>query len=339
MVATAILLVILGVVVGMISQTGSAWTYASEKVSAFQGARFAFETITRAVSHATLNTYYDYYDQSRNRRTPNVGGNAKIFLPDVYGRYSELEFVSGKSLVPGQITHSIFFQTPAGDTQDPETYEHLGGLLNVFGFFLEFGSDSDARPSFLGLGSPPRYRFRLVELLQPTENFSVYENLANASDQDHTWFTDAISSDPKKTVRLLAENIIACVICPRLATDATASSFTSSLSPNFEYDSVISLAKDGPAMWAPGTPQPANMNQLPPVVRIVLIAVDERSMARLQGTSTAKPNLGFDYGSVFQSADKLDDDLKEVSDALSKKRLNFRIFQTDVAISAAKWNP
>lgn len=328
MVSSVILIMILGIVVSMTNYASHGVQYSAAKIESFQSARFAFETMTRAVSSATLNNYYDYFDVSRNRRTPT---NASTFNPDVYGRYSELEFVSGKNLVAtprAQVTHAIFFQTPLDYTVPTSGYSHLQGLLNVLGFYVEFYNDSDSRPSFVS--SPERWRYRLMELLQPTENFSVYDVAG------HSWFTASI--DPGKTtsppVRLLAENIIACVICPRLSTDTTD---VSSLAADYEYDSNIANAAS-PISWTSGS-QPSCMNQLPPLVRIVLVAVDERSMIRLQGNSTTPPDLGFDYSKIFKFASKLDEDLATLGQALAKKNVSFRVFQTDVAIRGAKWSP
>jgi len=327
MVAAAILMVVLVIVLGITEQTQIGLKFSTDKIEAFQNARAAFEAITRAVSSATLNTYYDYYNASRERRTP---ANATAFVPAAYGRYSELEFVSGKTLVSAprsQITHSIFFQSPLSYTQDTK-YANLVESLNVTGFFLDFHHDGSERPGFYR--AKPRYRYRLMQLLEPTESFSVYS--PNAS--NHSWLTGPISRT-NPPVRLLAENIVALVIWPKLPEETPGGSQL--LARDFEYDSRIANASP-PTAWTADQPQPAKMNQLPPVVRVLMIAVDERSMARLQGDSTSQPDLGFDYASVFQSANKLDEDIETVSDALTAKNINFRIFQTDIVIRGAKWS-
>jgi len=59
----------------------------------------------------------------------------------------------------------------------------------------------------------------------------------------------------------------------------------------------------------------------------------------LQAASTTAPDLGFDYAKVFQNSSNLDADLKTVGVALASKHINYRIFQTDVAIQGAKWSP
>ena len=322
LVATTVLIMIMGVIISLTGQINRAWAYSSAKVESFQDARFAFETITRAISGATLNTYYDYYGTNHERRT-----NATGFTPSTYGRCSELEFVAGKNLVPGQVTHAAFFQTPLDYTQTPN-YSHLGGLLNALGFYIEFDKEDDAtRPSFVP-SQNHRYRYRLMELHQPTENLSVY-----SVNNSHDWFVSPLSAS-SPPVRVLAENIIACVIWPKLPEETPSAS---SLAAQFEYDSVIANARP-PITWSSGQ-QPPTMNQLPPVVRIVLVATDERSMLRFQAASTTAPDLGFDYAKVFQDSSKLDADLKTVGDALAAKHINYRIFQTDVAIHGAKWSP
>jgi uncharacterized protein (TIGR02599 family) len=318
LVSMAVLSGILVVCFGILNTTGKAWKASSEKIDEFQSARRAFERITRTLSQATLNTYYDYYDSSRTRRQPS---NASTFVPDLYGRQSELQFISGKSLVTGshtQVTHSVFFVAPLGYTQTTG-YSEMAKLLDAMGYFIEFDSDGTSRPDFLAqLTNPPavRWRYRLLEFRQPSESLSIYQV------SDHSWISSglAASSPP---VYVIAENIIACVILPKLAEDATT------LASAYEYDTRTT--------WTSGT-QPATMHQLPPIVQVVLIAVSEASMARVQNGS-AVPDLGFSYSEVFQTAANLEADLTSVTDALERKHLHYRIFRADVALREARWNP
>ncbi len=318
LVSMVVLSSILMVCMGLLNTTGKAWKASSEKIDEFQSARRAFERISRTLSQATLNTYYDYYDSSRTRRQPS---NAATFVPDVYGRQSELQFISGKNLLTGartQVTHSVFFAAPLGYTQTAD-YSEMAKLLDAMGFFVEFDSDETSRPGFLAqLPSPPapRWRYRLLEFRQPTENLSIYKV------SDHSWISTGLAA-ATPPVYVIAENIIACVILPKLAEDATT------LAPDYEYDSRTP--------WTSGT-QPATMHQLPPIVQVVLIAVSEGSMARLQNGS-ALPDLGFSYAEVFQTAANLEADLTTVTDALERKRLHYRVFRADVALREARWNP
>ena len=60
MVASAVFVLLLGLLMSTISQTSTVTRRATEKVSAFQGARSAFELITSKLSQATMNSYWDY---------------------------------------------------------------------------------------------------------------------------------------------------------------------------------------------------------------------------------------------------------------------------------------
>ena len=109
----------------------------------FRQARDGFDAISRRLSQATLNTYWDYDD-------PNV--------PTRYIRQSELRFLSGPTEgLAGATgggrrwpTHGLFFQAPLGVSQ-PGADELTGmtTLLNSWGYFIEFGSDTAFRPDIL----------------------------------------------------------------------------------------------------------------------------------------------------------------------------------------------
>jgi uncharacterized protein (TIGR02599 family) len=327
--ALAILSVILMVILRITSETGRAWKNSSAKIQAFQNARMAFDIVNRSLKQASLNTYYDYYDASRSRRTTT---NSATFVPDIYGRYSELQFISGKKLITQpheQVTHSIFFQTPLSYTAQTSTFGKLSGLLNTVGFYIEFNSDQADRPFFfstLTSQSAARWRYRLVQLFQPTEQLSVY----NVT--DNSWFLNPVAASTPP-VRLLAENIIACVVYPHLLDDTTGTGVTSTVSAltsDYEYNTRVTN-------WTSGS-QPKTMNQLPPMVRIVLIAVDETSMLHQPASSETPPSLGFDYGTVFQSSAALSEDLKTVTDALAAQHINYRVFQSDISLNEARWS-
>ncbi len=109
-------------------------------------------------------------------------------------------------------------------------------MLNSTGFYLTFGNNQTDRPSFLnGLTPPPpvRYRFRLMEFLQASENFLVYTmNFPGGS--SHDWFTKNTGGSSL----LLAENVLALIVLPRLPSDPPDAS---SLMPgnDYEYDSQV----------------------------------------------------------------------------------------------------
>lgn len=322
MVATAILMLLLGVLFMAINETGKVWRRSSDKIEAFQDARGAFEAMTRTLSQATLNTYYEYFD-SAGKPASDAGYSG---TPSRYGRQSDLQFVSGKALLSGQVGHAVFFQAPLGETGTP--YEKLDSLLNACGFFVQFGNDASAsslsgRPPMLdGSSMPLRYRYRLMEMSQPAEQMKIYNSTGTQ------WFTDALAASPPKA-RVLAENIVALVILPKQPDTEEPADPTQRIGADYEYDTRTT--------WS-GTKQPAKMNQLCPVLKIVMIAIDETSALRLQGSSSSAPDLGYAPGSVFQKAEQLTGDLAKVETALSAKHIGYRVFQTEIPLRNSKWS-
>lgn len=303
LVSMTILALIVMVLVSVLNSSTDVWQRSSSKIQVFQEARAAYEAMTRKISQATLNTYWDY--------EADATGN-----PIRYRRQSELAFVSGleatllPSINPAR-THAIFFQAPLGYTQNAN-YTNLRNLLNACGYFLEFGDDSEGRPTFLQSEPrvPERYRWRLKELWQPTENLAVYQSNAPGN-----W----IPSTPSST---LAENIIALIILPKLpeAEDSTGTS----LAPEFSYDSTRSANR-------------ATHNQLPPLVQVIMVAIDEASARRAENGATP-PDYGVQWTNLFLQATNLQRDLDTLEEGLIATGVNYQIFNSTVAIEGAKWS-
>lgn len=314
MVAMAVFVLILLVILAITQATGTAWKGARSKVDAFQSARLAFENINRSLSQATLNTYYDYFDASGVRRTTN---NFSTFVPATYGRQSELHFVSGKTNVSGQVTHSVFFQTPSGYASDIQ-YQTMGTLLNACGFYIVHTNDT-LRPAFLSsLPNAPanETRFRLMQFLQPSEQMTVYSSTGSA------WFTTPLTSN-SAPIEQLAPNIIAMVVLPRKSTGDASQPTNSLISSNYEYDSRAGS----------GSTQAITQNQLPPLVEVVLVAVDERSARRIEDEHLQIPS-----GLFSQDSQKLEDDLGSLESFLNQNRLVYRVFRTTVPLHNSKWS-
>ena len=193
-VSTALIAALMLMLLGTVDQTQRLFSRSTGKIVQFQGARAAFESMTRRLSQATLNTYWRPYD------TDLTDTKAQS-----YRRHSELNFISGPT---GRIfspspkllgisqpienfypTHSVFFQAPIGYTTEPETrggtgtaaqerkFRALDGLLSACGYFIEFGDDLQ-KPDFLDDMSPPfppRYRYRLMEMTVPSERLTIYD--------------------------------------------------------------------------------------------------------------------------------------------------------------------
>ncbi len=60
MVSVVILLLLMLLFAGMVDQTGKVWSYTTEEIGEFRSARNGFEALTRRLSQAALNTYWDY---------------------------------------------------------------------------------------------------------------------------------------------------------------------------------------------------------------------------------------------------------------------------------------
>jgi len=308
LVSMAILTLLVLILLSITDATRKTWTYTNSKIEQFRDAREAFETITRRLSQATLNTYWDYDNPAD---------------PKNYVRQSELRFLSGPDLVPESPTHAVFFQAPLGES---EAYSEMKNLLNTCGYFIEFGSDKESRPSFVN--SPERYRFRLMEMIEPSESLTLYKHTNGKPDYTGTdWFTVPLANPAYK--RPVAENILGLILLPKLATGDKNSAGTpfqaSDLAPHYTYDST---EKNADSALNP-------KNQLPPVVRVTMIAVDEASYNRLQASDTSAPDI---VGRYFHDATKFDDDIKSLETELVRKKLNYRIFTTEVPIKAAKWS-
>ncbi len=332
MVSLAIVVLLTLMLVQMTTAASRTWTYTTGKIEEFRTARDAFEAITRRLSQACLNTYWDYDNTN---------------VPKTYVRQSELRFISGpmngggSPLMPGNTahpTHGTFFQAPIGLVDDAK-HATLDNLLNTWGYYVEFGDDSAFQPPFLNGIVPKKSRFRLLETMVPTEAFDLYQytsgadssgNPFNLTYKGHDWFTGPIAKTPSP-VRVLAENVIALVLLPKLTPREDPSGIK--LAPTYSYDSTAS--KSDPAI----NPK----NQLPPVVQVTIIAVDDASYSRIQ-TGAAMPDLGM--SGLFQQAALYDastnagspGDLETLQTSLTSRKLRFRVFSTNVAIRAAKWS-
>lgn len=359
MLSTAILALLMLILVSITSQTSNTWRYTTGKIEQFREARMAFETMTTRLSQATLNTYWDYDDPTS---------------PTRYIRRSELRFISGQAKAlagdpptGARVGHAVFFHAPLGLAERPvvanvnnQGYRGLENLLNVWGYYVELNDDRKLRPPFMTQEMQPyRYRFRLMECMQPSDKLLTYNRTAGGSQrskpdgtvyvqpnsslyQGREWFTDFINRNDAP-VRVLAENVVALIITPRLA-KAEEKEFSgagglergySPLAPNYTYDTTKSVAD-------------ARLNprdQLPPVVQVTMVAVDEISASRMNLDQASADILKL--STKFSDTKKYSEDLlldpAKAADASLENILvslgaNYRVFTSSVPIRAAKWS-
>ncbi len=286
------------------------WSKARSSTEMFREARTAFEIVTRKLSQATLNTYWDYQLDERGK-------------PSRYVRASDLHFLCGGSLVPGSSGHAIFFQAPESFTMET-AHQGMNGLLNAVGFYVVYGRKDANAPSLITTrkGYKHQWRYLLEEVVQPTENLLIY-NTKNTQ----LWYTMAQENG---FVRPIAENIIVLVIWPRLSSTADPDGLT--LAPNYQYDSRKEADK---------IPQPPQANQLPPTVQVTMLAVDEDSMIRLMGNqepSTPPPLIHNLLEGRFTRASMYHNDLQAIEDGLKKLKIPYHLFSAVVPLRGSKWS-
>ncbi|MEZ5326245.1 MAG: Verru_Chthon cassette protein C [Verrucomicrobiales bacterium] len=345
LVSIAILSLLMLFTFQMMEQTQRTWLLAKETTSSYKEARAAFEVMTRRLSQATLNTYWGY-DNPDN--------------PREYEKKSELHFlvVNAKEALgegpdgsrPG---HAVFFNAPLGFTAESSptgtpVYSNMEMLLNSWGYFVEFSSDENDRPSFLNKNNTikKRLRYRLMEFRQPSESLSIYQDppLSGRSSktQIYDWFAKgqtgvnasvnrSASLGPKdvRTVRPVAENIIALVLAPRLPEfDRNDPDF---IAPNFVYDTRE-------FQWGQKSDKRVELSkhQLPPLMQVTMVAVDENDMARwLTTNGQREPNFVSD--SLFKSQRSLEQDLESLNRDMIDQKVRHRVFTTTIRMRESKW--
>ena len=346
MVSMAVLSLLGVLILAMVQSVSSVTKRARDQVESYQGARAGFDALTRTISQATLNTYWDYYDSSGKP----ANDTAYSGTPAKYGRQSELHFRSGpaKDLFGSgsdalkRPTHAAFFQIPAGFSSNA-TLGPLSNILNAVGFFLEFGSDESLRPDFMaGLTDiPVRYRYRLVQMQQPSENLQIYS--LDTTTSRTKWFTDPLGftaavAEKDRPVSVLAENVIALVLIPKLSSTEDPSG-AALIKTDYNYDSRSS--KPFSATEASGaTLSGTTLHQLPPLVEAIMVVIDESSAQRLATINGTNPP-DFGQSGLFQnisSSSDVDADLATLGKNLTAQRVNYRIYRTVVGIRGAKWS-
>lgn len=237
---------------------------------------------------------------------------------------------------------------------------------------------------------PPRLRYRLMEFTLPTEKFAVYARptddkyssdprvydesgstyyggMVNASRQPLAGFTrplwmkeafKRVSDNGTPPVyrfqyaRPMAENIVALIVMPKLATRDRVNPGTTTpnpdvleLAPKYEYDSWRVLTGDtvkDPAHATVSLDNRARDNLLPPIVQLTMVAIDEPSAGRMDLQLAGKPDWAnglFVTGDTetkhLENIAKLE---KKIRDDKSHLGINYRIFTTDVIIRGSKWS-
>lgn len=372
LVSIAVLSLIMLMVFQMLERTQATWKKSRDSVAEYKDARVGFEAITRRLSQATLAPFWSYTktDSSATAVANKFDRNSDLHF--VSGLASDIMLTppsnSGK-----RVTHCMFFQAPTGYSEAASAttvgtlkYGNFPNLLNAWGYFVEFGTDVADRPAFINtLDNAPRVRarYRLMEYCQPTEGLQIYaENLRDPNKKTlapsalYRWFlnngvygcncannypSNSSGSDnlDGKTLRLVAENIVALVILP---SESQAKEYRYKLSPNYYYDSRAWQNSNGSK--AGGAQETEKMRHaLPPIVEVIMVAVDEADFNRYAlnrkiDTIAGISNCDF-TNNLFLTANKFDEDLATLQKTLSslEPEIKHRVFRASVRLREAKW--
>jgi uncharacterized protein (TIGR02599 family) len=248
-------------------------------------------------------------------------------------------------MLPG---HAVFFQAPLGVSNTP-AFVGLDKLLCARGYFVQFSSDESWAPAFIQ-NRQSKFRYRLMEFSPPTELNTMYAASATVASNPRapiprTWFaragTAATGNAAQQAATLLtrpvADNIVALIISPRrepqVANEAESANGPTQIAPAYAYDSsaIVNPSNDSPQ----GT-----QHLLPPMVRVVLIAIDEKSADMLdqQAGGGGTPPLGSNIDTQLTQAHNLETEVNTITSLLQQRKVNYRVFSATIQLRGAKWS-
>ena len=343
MISMAIISLIMLVLVQAISSTESVWSREAARVSEYEEARGAMETVSRRLAEATLDSCWAYTKDAAGR--------------DAYVRASDGHLVSGRAstlLARNDLHgHAIFFQAPFGHVEDPKKapgvhLERMDSLLNCMGYYVEYQSDLTSRPAFLShsqhlLINPERRRFCLMEFRQPAEDMILFSrdlglnNASTSKDKAYRWFRGPFDGNrtTKDDSSVIAENILGIILEPEwLDTDIDKNTTVSKPVDDCYYDTRE-------VQWGGSSKKAlATQHQLPPTVRMTLIATEEKAYQGLEqrlGPDGAAQAVQAVFANRFSSHKNLEREIEAVEQELTALKLDHRIFTTTIALRGSKW--
>lgn len=358
--AAAITVILVAILLRITTLAGTTVNLSTQALTAFSSARSAFDIVTTNLSQATLNTYLDYYGdptgtQPIYRRTDNNIVNT--FRPVAYGRASDLQFLVQPNQVHSYYGQEVYFQAPRSYSTDAN-FQSVPGLLNCCGYYVQFAGNQNYEPgviSSLVTTDPSRekYRYRLMQAMEPTENMSVFPQTAVAasgstSDQSANWLTNIKNPSTQTSVYVtpLVDNVIALIVWPKMAVsdDPTGLKLLGTGAPYpYAYDSQANVAPSATAPYK----QSLTADQLPPDVQVTMVVLDDASAARMAatmaGSNASQPPtvienaLKGSSGTQFTDASQYSADLAALANALQAQHLNFQFFSTTVVMRESKW--
>lgn len=320
--AMAVLIILLGIIVGVTNSISATMRRASAGIDALAGARAGFDILNRSLSQATLNTYWEYDNP---------------LAPTIYLRQSDLQFLIRPNPNYGQ---KIFFITPETYSEDAGL-RSTRGLLNACSTFVSYGSSEQFQPTAI---SKQRFRYRLMFGIQPTERLGIFKKPTKAENQADAayrtavqqywdtadWTTAISNSGTSAFVTPLADNVIALIAWPRLSSAEDPSGLELTPTGQMVYDSQENAMK---------TPQSVTANQLPPIIQITMIAISEASAARIDTANSTPPaEIEAALSGRFMKVANYQQDLDAVTKALADKNIEFQVISSSVPLRESKWS-
>jgi len=312
--ATVVFSLLLSFLLVALNQTTRVWRQSTATLEAYKSSREAFNFMTQRLSEATLNTYWAYQFQTINGQQ----------VPKSYRRESDLQFYTGPGL--SGTSHAVFFQAPGGFTATSGALGGMNKLLNDCGFYVLYGTDDVWRPPPASNLSPTS-RYRLVQLTVPSEASGPF-----SSSRGTTWHQSKVQPGASGFGNMntpIGENIIAIAFLPKRTSLDEA--VRGPLPGGFTYDSKAGASSN---------PQPVTANQLPPLVAVVMIVIDESSAVRLAQTSgNEQPaEIRNALSGRLVNPDNLEDDLVQIGKALDAANIGHKVFRATIPIHSSKWS-
>jgi uncharacterized protein (TIGR02599 family) len=370
--AMTVLILILGIIAAATNSARSTMQRSQVEIGAFAVARSAFEDMSAKLSQATLNTYWDYYDSTGKSRgsyaAAGAGNVATSFIPNTYGRTSDLHFWIKQNTQQPYCGQEVYFQTPVAYSPT-SNYQDTQGLQNAGSFYVEYCPDTyrpTSSPALIPAGTPNKWRYRLMQGLEPTENFSVYSNMATvlttqAAPTTTAWTWNQYIKNGGTTITVnnsvtpsqsnvvpIADNVIALVVWPReplrmdslgynLAVTPTAASAT------YPYDSQADMNQ------LPTSAKAQNLydEQLPPILQLTVVVIDEASAARIATNTSTEPSQiktafanakAISGATLFTLEANYNNDLTNLTAQLALAHINYRVMTTYVVMRESKWS-
>ncbi len=330
--AMTILSVLMLMMTSLLDQVQKSWQFGESRISQFREARVAFDLMTKNMSQATMNTYWDYdYDDANQIKS--------------YGKRTELHFYSQQAKqIEGALGlsdqtsgHAVFFQAPLGYSVK---YRNLNNLFNGRGYMVVHGSDRDFIPSFV---NKETFRYRLMEFRPPAEANQVFkdaiEERESATPQPQTfthWWNQGLTGIGNgkfsEFLNPMGQNIILLLVTPMDTLEAqTDNRFdtSSKIAPSYIYDS--------------NKPEKVGLGQqVPPLVKVTMVAIDETTAIQLEDQyGQGKPPIIPD--TLFQDTKKYNEDIAELIKSFDEhnrkevSKISYRVFSTIVMLRSAKW--